>query len=184
MRTTLAVLVVVIPFGLCACENGPGSQAKSVAAELKPRDVLVGMWKITDDQTPVTPFVSYEFGADGTLKIVLKDAKIPVTGKYAFITEYTLEVEYDRSDAIRRAYAEAAGSFKKEPDHVLEKMKQMGRSKVEMPSELPAKEKLTVKVRKLGVHGGQAGETEHYSMLLETEQNLVLKLIKSEPTAQ
>jgi hypothetical protein len=100
----------------------------------------------------------YEFAKDGTMTLTCIGAKDPIQGKYTFVNEYTIEIEYQPTEEGRKAYANAFNEYKKQlkatitPEGVkvdgqaLATLQQMiGR----LTDELPTKEKLTVNMRSI-----------------------------------
>jgi len=189
MRTVLVILVASVGLVLTSCGGQPGSQAKTVAT-LKPRDVIVGVWQIKQGD-PLDPFiVSYEFAADNTLKLHCKDAKEPIKGKYTFVNDYAVEVEYEATEEGRQAYAAAVkahksggtAAAKKESGNIPPAIQgAMANMFGRIPDQLPAKEKLKIAVKSVNPGGTkQAGEHSSVEMILENEKQYTLRFRKSE----
>jgi hypothetical protein len=156
----LLVPIVAASLVLASCGNPRGSQARSVAADIKPSDVIVGTWTIKREDSLNPHIQGYEFAADNTVKVTLFGAKQPIMGKYAFANDYTLEMEYDADEAARKAYANAVGAYKKSD---------------RIPDQLPAKEKLTIAVKSV-----KTGDKPGFEMIVENEKNFSLIYRKAE----
>jgi hypothetical protein len=179
MRSTLAVLVVVVSFNLSACDNGPDSHAKAVVSETKPQDVLVGRWEVKDEHWFKPHIQGYEFAADQTAKLLLLGRTRPLPAKYHFIDDYTLELEYDRTDDTCDEYSRAVRGCMRSIRHTSAlPTSEYGLDRI--PTELPAKEKLTISLRTLGkgIMGG--GLATKYEMVIENEKEFSLVYRKTE----
>jgi hypothetical protein len=186
MRAVLYPLTIIAVLGLASCGGGPGSKAKSAGSEIKPQDVIVGVWKIKKND-PLDPHIQgYEFAADNTVKVMCLNAKEPIKGKYTFVGDYTMEVEYDATEDARQAYAAAVKAYKDSGTETAKKdsgkiMPQIQGAMAGMfgriPNELPAKERLTVLVKALPAgDGGKHGA----EMIVKNEKDFSLTYRKEE----
>jgi hypothetical protein len=191
MRSVAFILAASVGLIVTSCggSDQPGSQAKTVAT-LKPHDLIVGVWQIKKDD-PLEPFiVSFEFAANNTLKMHCQGAKEPIKGKYTFVNDYAIEVEYEATEEARKAYAAAVKGHKSSgvaaaksetgeiPPQIQGAMAGMfGR----IPDQLPAKEKLQIAVKSVSPGGTQQpGERSGFEMLLENEKQYTLRFRKAE----
>jgi hypothetical protein len=190
MRAVSVALTAVVGLVLASCGGGqPGSQAKA-AADLKPRDVIVGAWKIKKED-PLDPHVQgYDFAADNTVKVHCLGTKDPISGKYVFLNDYTIEVEYDAGEEAKKAYADAVKAYKnsgtevakqdggKVPGQIQGAMAGMfGR----IPDQLPEKETLTVIVKSVQASGDkQAGGKPGTEMIVKNAKDFSLVYRKEE----
>jgi hypothetical protein len=188
MRAMIFILVASA-LVLASCGGQPGSQAKTVAT-LNPRDVIVGVWQIQPGD-PLEPYiVSFEFASNNTLKLLCQGAKEPIKGKYTFVNDYAVEVEYEATEEARQAYAAAVKTFK-ESHHGVAKQEDgkiqpqiagaMANMFGRIPDQLPATEKLKIAVKSINPSGTkQAGVQAGFEMILENEKQYTLRFRRSE----
>jgi hypothetical protein len=186
MRAMLFTLSIIAVLGLSSCGGGPGSKAKSAGSEIKPRDVIVGVWKIKRND-PLDPHIqSYEFAADNTVKVMCLNAKEPIKGKYTFVNDYAMEVEYDATEEARQAYAAAVKAYKDSGTETAKKdsgkitpqiQGNMAAMFGRIPDDLPAKEKLTVLVRSIPAGDGDKHGAE---LIVKNEKDFSLTYRKEE----
>ncbi len=73
------------------------------------KQLLAGKWKNRAESQFIT---GYEFAEDGNMKMTVKGMKEPVTGRYAWNGERTLEVKYKTEADVQKAFQEAAKAYK------------------------------------------------------------------------
>jgi hypothetical protein len=139
MRTTFLLTGIMALF-VGGCSKGGGHAPPPLDKSL-----LSGKWKNASEAQFLT---SYEFGADGTMKMTVKGMKEPIPGKFTWSSDRAVEVEYTQSADLQKAYEEAAKEYK---DWVTDRVKRKDLSDRAEQSmlgvvadKLPPKERLTV----------------------------------------
>jgi hypothetical protein len=152
--------------GLLITSCGSGTvKTDPVVPVGKYKEMLVGKW-VAD--TPNQLVQAYEFGPDDKFKMTVKGITGAIEGKYSWVGDRELELEYQASEAAKKEYV-AAVQASKEP---LRKTAEGGgpigdavkKSMDAIPDELPAKE--TVKVI--------LSEKPHDLMIVTLEKGLTL----------
>ncbi len=104
MRATLLLVPgLALLLSSCAARTGPP------APPVPNKKELPGKWKNT---SPGEFVEDYEFGDDGTFKVNFHGMAKPVTGKYSWSDDRTLDLEYDTPDDVQEAYRAAAKAEK------------------------------------------------------------------------
>src|ERR1700719_3551975 len=103
MRTKLLFLTT-LALGMGACSG-------SVSHGLPPLDkqLLAGKWKTNSDGQFIA---GYEFADDGAVKVNVRGMALPISGRYTWSAERTLELEYTAAEEIQQAYEAAAKAYK------------------------------------------------------------------------
>jgi hypothetical protein len=100
MRVTYLILAafLVLPLGACA-----GSQQGTAHPGPPPvkREMLVGNWGATD---PFQVIQQIEFVKDGTTKTIFKAMPEAVPGKYSWVDDRLIVLEFQPSDSARKAF--------------------------------------------------------------------------------
>jgi len=192
MRLVPVILAVAAGLIVAACgDNRPDSQAKA-AADLKPREAIVGSWTIKTEESPEPYIRGYDFAADNTVKIHCSGAKEPIKAKYAFVNDYTMEVEYDATEEARKSYADAVKAYKEGSKEAAKKDSgiigggaagAMAGMFARIPDQLPAKEMLTVIVKSVPSAGNQGGDKSSAEMILKNSQDFSLVYRKEGQTS-
>jgi hypothetical protein len=89
---------------LSSCSGG-GSHS------LPPLDkkLLTGKWKATSD----SPFMAgREFAEDGTMRTTIQGMEQPLSGRYTWDGDRTLDLEYQDGPDVQKAYRAAAKAYK------------------------------------------------------------------------
>jgi hypothetical protein len=180
MRAIRLVLVLVSCLLLASCDN-PGSKAKA-PGELKAPEVIVGKWVGKKDGQGGDSYIgSYEFGTDHSVRVMCLNAEKPITGKYQFTNDYTLQLEYEGTSESRKAFAEAAKAFRMSAADTAIKDKG-GAARSQIPNELPAKEILTINVRSVPAVGGGSGAPAHPAIeLILTNEKGISHIFRKQP---
>ena len=140
MRTKLVLVGgLVLIAGACA------SKVNHAPPPLD-KQMLVGKWK-----NPDALFVTgYEFAEDGGLKMSVKGMDKPIPGRYVWSDERTLDLEYQPSADLQKAYQAAVKAYK---DDVMENIQSKKIPDKAGPGmlaaardELPAKESLRASI--------------------------------------
>jgi hypothetical protein len=111
MRTKL-LLVGGLALLLGAC-GGKSSQGPPPLN----KQLLSGKWKNMAELSLVT---GYEFAADGTLKMNVRGMDRPVPGRFTWGGDHNLDLKYEGSDDLKKAYQAAVKAYK---DPVQERIK-------------------------------------------------------------
>jgi hypothetical protein len=93
---------LILPLGACAA-SGQGSPHPA-PAPVK-RELLIGRWAATDPSQFVQGF---EFSKDGSLKTVFKAMTEPVPGRYSWTDDRTIVLEFQPTEAARKAFQKVA----------------------------------------------------------------------------
>jgi hypothetical protein len=75
------------------------------------KQLLTGKWKSKSDLPLI---LTYEFAEDGVLRLTIRGIDQPLTGRYSWNGERTLNLEYQRPADFQQAYEAAAKGFKQE----------------------------------------------------------------------
>jgi hypothetical protein len=141
MRALHLVWIGGLSLLLGGCSSGGG-----LAPPPLNKDLLTGKWKSAVENQ----FISgYEFKGDGSFKVTFDGMEQPLTGKYTWSGDRSLDVEYPSEGEIRKAYAEAVKAYK---THFMERVKageipdRAAGSLSVIREELPAKETLKVAI--------------------------------------
>jgi hypothetical protein len=90
---------------LGACSGGGGPPPPALNKQLLP-----GTWKnVAAERQFVT---GYEFAGDDTLKMTVRGMEQPVSGRYTWSGDRTLDVEFEAPPEVRQAYTAAAKAYK------------------------------------------------------------------------
>jgi hypothetical protein len=163
-------LLVAGGFGLliASCSSGKVTNNDNTPVS-KYKEMLVGKWNADGKEQLVQ---AYEFGPDNKFKMTVKGMPEVVEGKYSWVGDRELELEYQASDGAKKGFA-AAVKAHKEP--LLKTAAGGGpigdavkKSLDMMPDELPAKEKVKVIL----------GEKPHDLLIITFEHGLILNFDK------
>jgi hypothetical protein len=100
----IASLLVGLAFIPVACSSNSGTAPPTFDKEL-----LRGKWKNSSESQIVA---GYEFAADGTLKVSILAMDQPLTGRYSWSGDRTLDLEYKLAAEVAQAYEAAAKAYK------------------------------------------------------------------------
>ena len=73
------------------------------------KELLPGKWKASEEDQYVAEF---EFNADGTMKMRVKELEEPVPGKYSWSGDRSINLEFQATEEIKKAYAAAIKRLK------------------------------------------------------------------------
>jgi hypothetical protein len=142
MRGT-RLLVGGLALLVAACSGGKGRYAPP---PLK-KELVAGKWKNGSDALFL---LGYEFAEDGAVAATFQGMKQPISARYTWSGERTLELEYKAGPKVRQAYKRAAKAYK---DDVKARVKAKKLSDkagpsllAAVPDELPAREKFQVAI--------------------------------------
>jgi hypothetical protein len=111
------------------------------------KQMLVGKWKTVAHALFVA---GYEFAEDGGLKMSVKGMEKPIPGRYAWRGERTLDLEYQLSADVQKAYQAAVKAYKDDVKESIQSKKIPDKAGPGMLSaardELPAKETLRASI--------------------------------------
>jgi hypothetical protein len=109
------------------------------------KQLLVGPWK---NQAEMDFLTGYEFADNGSVKMTVKEMEQPVTGRYAWSGERTLEVEFPAAPDVRKAFKAAVKAYKDHLADFVKTQKLDGRIipslSMKVPDALPDKETFRV----------------------------------------
>ena len=113
MRAKLP-LVAGLALIVAACSgNSPGSKAPPPPD----KKLLAGKWKNASDTQMIA---AYDFADDRAFKLTIKGMKQPISGKYTWIGDRDLSLEYQLPAEVQEDYKTAAKAYK---DDVAEQIK-------------------------------------------------------------
>jgi hypothetical protein len=73
------------------------------------KQLLPGKWKNAAERQLIT---GCEFAEDGTMKMSIDGMDQPMSGRYSWSGEHSLDLEYPREEDVRKAYAAAVKAYK------------------------------------------------------------------------
>jgi hypothetical protein len=160
--------VTYLLIGCLALILGSCSKKGGVHAPAPPnKELLRGKWK---NESPAHFLTNYDFNEDGTVKMAFVGVKQPVTGRYTWSGERTVDVDYPKEAEVQHEYEKAAKAYKHDVETKIENKKLSDRAGPSMlgivPDKLPEKETLTVSI------------TDPKFLILIREDNTTLKFNK------
>jgi hypothetical protein len=146
MRATLLLVGGVgLLVGACSDKGGKGGPAPTPPPPLN-KQLLAGEWKSVSE---VLFIAGFEFGEDGTMKMIVRGMDKPVPGRYTWSGERTLSLQYQAAD-VRKAYQEAARAYRDQVKKNVEARKLYERAAPSLMAaardELPTEEKFQVSI--------------------------------------
>jgi hypothetical protein len=163
MRTA-SLLIASLALILGAC-----SSKKSTAPPFLDKNLLNGKWK---NVSQVPFFAGWEFGNDGTVKMIILDVKDPIPGQYTWSGDRTLVVEYSKEADVKKTYEAAAKAYKDGIKERISKKKMDGKAARSMlgavEDKLPEKETYTVEI------------TDPHFLVLNREGGTILNFEKAD----
>jgi hypothetical protein len=155
----LLAACLVIPLGACAGSQG-GAQPPAAPPVVK-RELLIGAWGALDSFQLLQKI---EFKEDGSVKVNFKEMPEAVPGKFSWIDDRSGVLEYQASDAAKKAFQPVIKKVRAQVKQGVAKRygdKRGEEAASVYPLELPAKETL-----RIGLAQNQ--------LVLETERGLKL----------
>jgi hypothetical protein len=136
------LLVGSLALLLGACSGGGGHAPPPLNKQL-----LVGKWK---NASSAKFLAGYEFTDDGTAKLTFQGMEQPVLARYAWSGDRTLDLDYQLTPEVQRAYKAAAKAYKDQITDLIKAGKLHERAGGPMSAavhdELPARETLQVAI--------------------------------------
>jgi hypothetical protein len=139
-------LIAAAGLGLLVAGCGSGTvRTDPVTPVSKYKEMIVGKWEADTKEQLVQ---GYEFAPDGGLKVTFQGMAEAVPGKYSWVGDRALELEYQASAGAQKDYAAAVKAYKEPLRKTVEGGgpigDAVGKSLDMISDELPAKEKAKV----------------------------------------
>jgi hypothetical protein len=133
---------LILPLSACA-DSGQGPAHPSTPPAVN-RELLVGTWAATSELQLVQQM---QFNKDNSLKTIFRDVSEPVAGKYSWVDDRSITIEYQPSPSAKKAFQLVAKRMRQDAvKRVKSRLGPEGAEKAAemVPLELPAGETLQI----------------------------------------